>query len=53
MRFLDHAVDLRKLNRVADTVDKSRLDNTRLRKQYAAEIALLPTSQPMAELGYA
>lgn len=50
--FLNKNVGRRVLQSAADDIDSSRLDNSLYRRQYAAEIAELPASQLMHELGY-
>jgi len=52
LAFVDQKVSPRKLVRVANTVDRSRLTNDRHRGQYQDEIAGLPHSSLMAQLGY-
>jgi hypothetical protein len=53
LHFLSHSVREKTLKKVAGSVDQSRIGNTQLRLQYAQEIADLPPSQLMVELGYA
>ena len=52
LSFLDQGTNERKLDRVAGTADRGRLDNEEQRLQYSSQIAGLAPSPLMAELGY-